>query len=997
MIETLKSMIVLIILNVFSRFWVIVFLIFTGCYMHTKPSLVIPNNGEVINTNTPVLAWKTIDADWQEIWINGILMDSLGPGVNSYVPFPLAYGNNYWHIKSKRNGKTLISKQGSFIVDDQALVDLPQRAHLLRHNWYVQSSYLANDGGEVLSTLGLPSQDWHSTSIPSTVLSALVRNGVYPNPYIGKNNMLIPDAHDDYNKEYDLMKYSHIPGQNPWDKPWWFINEFSAINFPKGKRVWINFGEINYRAQLWFNGAMLADTSDMVGMEREFRFEITNILQPDAINRIAIAIYPLDNPGEPAVEPLEPFGDPGTNMGDGLISLDYTKWDAVGWDWQPAIRDRDMGITEDVYLSFTDDVEIQDVYITSDLLFSDDISADFTISFDLVNHSYEQKQGLFTGLIVFENDSISFEQPFSLQGHEIQPLTLDKNAFPQFHLSEPRLWWPAGYGNPDLYTVKLTAQTSDEDHAEVEKKHGIRKIETYIGKRSRVFRINNQDIFLKGGNWVMEMMLNATASRYENEILLSRNAGFNILRVWGPTGVPPEVMYHAADKYGIVMWQDFLNDYWGTFRNTPGYSPDEKLYETISTGIVKRYRNHASLMIWCGGNEGVNPREDMLVNEILATYDGRSGRIYLKESDGDGLHGGGPYHTLRPDEYFGHPRMYGFSSEIGPSGVPVIESIRRFMPDAGQQWKPDFFPVDGTWAYHDAANFPGSDLRKFTAYDDIVRIDYGGPETEDQQGVYNYFSKCQMINYDVYRAATTAIVGQMWDGSSGMLLWKSNSSWPSMVWQLYDWYLQTHAGYYAVKKAFAHESIHLNRDNRSISVVNYGSHDITDAGISAVVYDESMNVIWQWGYSTSIEKNSANNLDVKIPNYNQLHFLVLSLKDSENNVLADNFYWLHAKNDFTELASLGEPDLSAVVTKNNTGYKVILTNKGQMPSLLTRIKLMEKESLQEILPTIWSDNFVFILPGETKELAVKFTSPITLPVKLSVKAFNMKEEIMFAP
>ncbi|MFW6389381.1 MAG: glycosyl hydrolase 2 galactose-binding domain-containing protein [Marinilabiliaceae bacterium] len=949
------------------------FFFLSSCQPEKAPKLVTPSDGDTIVTNTPVLAWEPVECEGQEIWINGEKMDSVGPHVSSYVPFPLSFGENEWRVVRIKDRGEIAGHPQTFVVDDRPLAPLPEHSKLLRHGWRVQSAFQAEEGGEVLSTGEASLDDWHETSLPATALTALVRNGVYPNPYIGKNNMQIPDINDDFNEEHDLLKYSHIEGENPWEKPYWYVNSFSIDEAAEGKKTWLNFNELNYRAELWLNGEMIADTSEMVGMERPFRFDVTDMVHADEENHVAVAVWPVDVPGEPGVPPLEPFGDPGVNMGDGNIGRNYTKWDAVGWDWQPAIRDRDMGLTEDVYLEFTDDIALKDVYITSEPDLPDAGFADMVISGKLVNYSTRALEGELRGDIIFGKDTTSFTVPFSLEEDGEESFFLDKDEVEQLRIEDPKLWWPSGYGEPNLYEVRLKAETQSGDVAVFEDNHGIREVETRV-EGSRIFTVNGKDIFMKGGNWVLDMTLNWPASRYEEEILMTKHANLNTLRVWGPTGVAPQAFYEAADKHGILIWQDFLNDYWGTFENSKGYQPDRDLYETISAGIVKRYRNHPSLFMWCGGNEGVNPREDLLVNEVLAEHDQRSGRFYLKSSNDYGLHGGGPYHSIRPDEFFGHPKLHGFSSEIGASGVPVIESIRRFIPEVGQNKENDHFPVDGKWAYHDAANFPGDDLRKFTALDDIIREDYGGPETLDQQGVENYFAKAQFQNYDAYRSAIGAIIRQMWNNSTGMLFWKSNSSWPSLVWQLYDWYQQPHAGYFGAKEAFSPFNVQLNRDDRSVSVINTQYTPYQDVKITATLYDQSAEELWKETEQWDVGENTVVDTDIRVPEKKELVFLRLKAEDAGGEGLSDNFYWLHPDHDFSGLKDVPSPELeTSVETGAESGaYQVKVTNHGDGISLLTRLKMVDARTGQEILPVLWSDNFISVLPGESCELQVVF-------------------------
>jgi hypothetical protein len=799
-------------------FAALVLVLLPGCNTNNEIafSTLSPNQGVSITNNMPILSWEKAECEKFVIHVDGIELGSIPGEQNWYIPFPLSFGNHEWQVVAVTQGEKKYSNISKFTVEDAPLSTLPEGAELLRENWKMISSTLIEQNGEKLSSGKVNTSEWKSSSVPATVLSVLVRNGIYPNPYFGTNNMRIPDCSDEFNEEYELIKYSHIEGQNPWDDPYWFRKEFSVPDDYSRKNIWLTLGEINYRAELWLNGSLIADTSEVVGMERQFRFDISSHVTIGKKNVLAIAIYPPDHPGKPAPAPLTPLADPGTNMADGMLSRDYTKWDVMGWDWQPAIRDRDMGITEDVWISATEDIEISNLYITSDLLLPDTTYADLTISLDLINHSDESKEGKISANISCNGNTIVIEQSITLQANETIQILWDKTNMPKLHVENPELWWPNGYGKASLYTLSLNAETVDGESSTHSSRFGIREVGTYIGANERVYTINGKEIYAKGGNWVIDMMLNWTAQRYKDEIELTKGANLNMLRVWGPTGAPPDVFYEAADEHGILIWQDFLNDYWGTLRNKEGYRPNISLFETATIEVVKKYRNHPSLVIWCGGNEGPNPREELIMEKILPMYDGRDSKHYLKISNGDGLHGGGPYHTLEPADYFTEKKLSGFSSEIGPSGVPVFESVQKFMPELGKTWMPGRFPLDGTWAYHDANDWPGRDTRKFSSYDNIIQSYYGKPDSSSILGAEDYLSKCQLVNYDVYRASLEAINSQLWKNSSGILLWKSNSSWPSMTWQAYDWFLQAHAGYYGLKKAAAPYVIQYNRERKNI-------------------------------------------------------------------------------------------------------------------------------------------------------------------------------------
>ena len=975
------------------------FVTISQSFASPRPVLISPVGGISIPNNMPTLSWSVVVCDYYKVWVDNIQTDSVRSSMNASVPFPLSFGKHIWRVEAYTKTGILKSETGIFVVNDKPLSTLPEGALLLRNNWKVNSSFLVKDNGDVLSGSKIVTNGWYSTSVPATVLTALVRNGVYPNPYVGLNNMRIPDSNDEYNKTYDLLKYSHIPNHNPWKDPYWFRTEFEVPKSFKGKTVWLNFAEINYRAEVWLNGKKIADHKTMEGMEQLFRFDVTKQLKTGAKNHLAVEIYPVDVPGLPGIEPLTTLGEPGTNMGDGMISKSYTKWDAIGWDWQPAVRDRDMGITEDVFLTVTNPLEMNDIYVTSKLNLPDTTSANLQVSANMLNHSAQEMSGTVKSTISFGNETVSFDKTFKIEANSELILNWDSKSTDQMIMKNPKLWWPFGYGEQNLYTLKMEVFSNDICQSVQETKFGIREVETYVSAKERVYRINGKEIYPKGGNWVIDMMLNWTAKRYEDEILLTHNANLNILRVWGPTGVPPEVFYNAADKYGVLIWQDFLNDYWGTMANSPGYTAGDTVYQKATIAIVKKYRNHPSLIIWCGGNEGPNPREKLIMNEILPKYDGRSSRHYLKISNGDGVHGGGPYHTLSPEEYFTNRKLAGFSSEIGPSGVPEFESVMKFMPNIGRGVMSERFPLDGVWAYHDANDWPGKDSRKFSSYDNLVRNQYGAPTATVEAGVKEYLNKAQLLNYEVYRASIESINRQLWGNASGILLWKSNSSWPSMTWQVYDWYMQAHAGYYGCKSAAENVHIQLNRDKNDINLINTLHRNFYNLEIKATLLNFKLEKIWEKELKTSIAPLCNFNPGWLVPVTEEPCFLKLTVKSEDNNVVSENFYCLSSTNNYKALDQLPAAKLAGIVTKTmkdgRTTYQLKLTNNGNSLAYRIACKLTGKASGNELLPTLWSNNYVSLLPGESIILESNINNlDQTEQPEISCKAFNMKLPII---
>jgi hypothetical protein len=950
-----------------------------------------PQEGAALLTNTPQFAWSSEVQGATRLVVDGVVLESWDRNIGSAVPFSLSYGPHSWWVEVDGAEGTVKSEAGTFVVDGDPLQSLPENALLLREGWQLQSSVLETREGSAIST-----EDGfkgYATSLPATCLTVLVRSGVYPNPNNDLNNMRIPDANDEFNAQYALLPFSHLEGRNPWADPYWYFRSFDLPADWSGKRLELVFTEINYRADVWVNGTLVGDREAVVGMERVFRFDVTKLLKADASNQVAVKIYPLDKPGLPDVEPITPLGFPGENMGkDGLISHNYTKWDSVGWDWQPAIRDRNVGITGDVYLEALEALAIRDYYVSAQ-----------------PNETLDQAE-LQVELVVENPGLMKGDQPIRLSlesacgkksewagsvllsGEANQLVSLDSQSVPMLHMDAPELWWPIHYGKPYLYRMSVEVGGAETAAVQASTRFGVRKLDTRMQGESRVFTVNGKDIFIRAGNWVIDMMLNSTAERYASEMDFAAHANLNFLRVWGPTGVPPQAFFDAADERGIIIQQDFLHDHWGTFNNREGYFPPLDLFQQASTDIVKRLRNHASILLWCGGNEGINPRQDWIMAELLPTHDPRGGRYYLTASNGDGVQGGGPYHNLRPEEYFTSDKIKGFNSEVGPSGVPVWESVRRFMPVPPVKWVEGRFPLDAAWAFHDANNRGEYDTRKFTSYDDVLRSYYGSPEGEDEAAYQTYIGKAQMVNFETYRAAIEALNRKLWNGTTGYSLWKFNSSWPSMVWQLFDWYEQSHSGQYAARRANRPLHVQLNRDDASVTVMNLGSEDLSGVKVRASVMDAGLRKIWSHEASLVLPHNQATKADWKVPAATGIHFLTLELLDASGALLADNRYTL-SDTDYRQLPVADPASLQFEGVVREDDGRMVLSGKlrveGKAPMVLVRLKWVDDAGGTEFLPTFWSDNYLTLFPGETVDLEAWVPSHVIAgKSRVEVSAYN---------
>jgi beta-galactosidase/beta-glucuronidase len=892
----------------------------------------------------------------------------------------------------------------------------------LRENWYVRSSFFVEEDGETLSSGRFRPSGFYKTNVPTTVLTALVRNGVYPDPYVGLNNMKIPDASDEFNRSYDLAKFSHLPdGRNPWTDPYWFWTEFRLPEAYRGRVVWLNIEGINYRADVWVNSHLIANSKEIVGMFGRWSLDITEASYVEGVNTLAIKIYPLDYPGLPGEPQLKAFGPFGLNGGPtGDIGKNVTMQSSVGWDWIPAVRDRNMGIWQDVFLSSTGPVDIRHPHIITVLPLPEMDKAHLSISAEVGNLSESEKRGVLIAKIhpkTFKGQSITLKKNVELGPSQSLMIHLDKEEYEILSVPDPKLWWPNGYGPQNLYEMEISFEIEKEISDIGKCKFGIREVGSKVtevgGWIRRDFFVNGRKILLKGGAWVPDMMLNRDEKKLFHELRLSKEAHLNTVRIWGGGVTPPDAFFKICDELGLLVWHDFwiTGDCQGTWdKGSQDYPFEEDVFLKNATDVVKKLRNHPSIFVWTAGNEGY-PREEIYVplrNEIIAKLDGT--RPFLPSSgyreppeswglswpDGTkaGSYSGGPYHWVDPGEYYrkvDEGKDWVFKNEVGLPSFPHWESLEKFIPDLTPD--PEVkFPLNHTYGYHDACEGNG----KYSLYDKAIRERYGEPGD-----LKDYAQKAQLVNAESYHAIFEAVNCGMYR-TAGVLLWKTNPAWPSVVWQLYDWYLRPHAGYYFAKKANEPIHIQLNLDDQTVSVINHLSVAKKVLLATATVYSLDMKKLWEEKASIAVASSSVREIfQIKIPeNFkNTVCFLHLQLKDNEENNISENFYWMADNNNFNPLKKLPAVNLDVKVTAKEIGkkriYRIRFANKSETLAFFVNPSVREGEDREEILPSFWSDNYFSILPGKVRNASVEFEGELLVEeAYLKVEGWNIPPKLI---
>jgi hypothetical protein len=911
----------------------------------------------------------------------------------------------------------LISSQYSFAQNKSIKLEKLTKFEL-------QSSELIKTTGELISTSGYHSNVyWLPVSVPSTVLTGLVANRVYPDPYSGMNNMLIPDASDEFNKSYNLEQYSHIPNvPNPWKKPYWYRTTFKVPVADKGRHFQLIFKGINYRAAVWMNGLPIADSTQMVGMFAEYSFDVSSKIKAGEENVVAVKIYPLDYPGLPAPEQLKAMDDFFLNGGPtGDIGKNVTMVCSVGWDWIPPVRDRNIGIWQPVFLRTSGEVTIVQPQIITDLPNLPDTSvARLSLNLTLLNFSQKNSKGNLKVSIRPENftgTSIAFSKEITIAAGGKTPVELNVANTAQLLVKQPHLWWPNGSGTANLYRINLQYESEGAISDQTTFVFGIRTVSSKAVEvpnkfLRRDFYVNGKRIQLVGGAWVPDMMLNRDSIRYNAELQLCKNSKINLVRIWGGGVTPPDVFFDLADRYGLMVWSDFwvTGDTHGEFKGSTDWplEPEVFLNNVIST--IYRIRNHASLLVWTGGNEG-HIRKDVYdrMRESVINLDGTrpfipssSGFAKLPEGfkgswpDGlaSGVYSGGPYSWKDSKVYYNladTAKDWVFKDETGLPSQPPYNSLIKIIPNLVWDSKLPF-PLNNSWGYHDAATGNG----RYDKYYEAMVNRYGEPSSME-----NFSDKMQLMNATGYQG-TFESAGHRLNDIGGVMLWKINAAFPSVVWQVYDWYLEPNAGYYFMQNACEQVHVQLNPVDYTVSVINRNFQPVSNLTVQADVFGIDSKPLFSQTAKISLSASDVKesiSLNKIFAESKGVNFVVLNLKDGSGKIISHNVYWLAADNNYLPLNSMPQTQVDATVlvrerVKTETKWTMKFTNKSKLMAFFINPQLLNDG--EEIMPSFWSANYFSLASGESITVTVSVSSDQIKGKnqEIKVKGWNLENKVI---
>ncbi|UAK26671.1 beta galactosidase jelly roll domain-containing protein [Sphingomonas nostoxanthinifaciens] len=877
------------------------------------------------------------------------------------------------------------------------------------NGWRLAAAPTVSGDGATLSRPGTDTSHWYAATVPGTVLTTLVDRGVYPDPAYGLNNLAIPEslAHQDY----------------------WYRTEFTLPPEAAGRHLELLLQGVNYRATVWVNGQQ---AGKVVGAFARGSFDVGALLRAGT-NAIAIRVSPPPHVGLAHEESLTS----GVGENGGEMMLDGPTFAATeGWDWIPTIRDRNTGLWQGVELRATDAVTIGDAQVVTTLPKPDNSLADVEIDVPLHNAAAHPVSLTLTAAF----DDVKVTRTVTLAAGASQTVRLSPDTDPALRVHNPKLWWPNGYGAPALHDLHLSAAVDGRVSDSKAIRFGMRQVTYELslldhdGALERVavdlpkarqlgtpivdvrheairqvpggwaysfmpgaetspavtpikgdaglspflvLRVNGVRIAARGGSIGMDdFMKRVGRARLEPDFALHRDAHVNIIRNW--IGQDTEENFFAlADEYGMMV----LNDFWESTQDYNIEAQDVPLFLANAREVVKRFRNHPSIIVWFGRNEGV---PQPIVNEGLADLieheDGT--RLYMSSSNRISLHDSGPYNWRSPEKYFTE-YSNGFAVEVGTPSFPTLEAWQRVIPPS-EQW-----PISDTWAHHDWHQTGNGAVASFT---DAMAREFG-PATS----LPDFERKAQLLEYESYRAIFEGMNAGLWTTNSGRMLWMTQPAWPSSAWQIFSSDYDTHGAFYGVKKASEQVHVQMNLPDHKVILVNNGQTPLARVTVTARVEGLDGRVLAEKSAALSPAAGAvapAFTLDLEPLMANGPVLVRLTATDASHAMLSDNFYWqardpeaLRALTAMPQVMLTGQAALAA--DGADSVVTVDLANPGKTAAITTKLGLFDAAGKQ-VLPAFFSDNYVSLLPGERRRVTIRAAMTLAgaAPV-VRVRGFNV--------
>jgi exo-1,4-beta-D-glucosaminidase len=848
----------------------------------------------------------------------------------------------------------------------RAATGSPPSEVLLKSGWAVQSDCKVHGVGAELSLPNARTEGWYSASVPATVLAVQVAAGEFKDPFVGTNLRSIPGTSYPLGENFSNLD---MPADSPYRCGWWYRKTFHVAASERGKTIWLRFGGINYRADIWLNGRKIADSDQVQGAYRTYEFDTTKAIKP----------------GEENVLAVETFAPTPTDLG-------------INWvDWNPCPPDKDMGLWGPVSLMTSGPVAVRYPMATTHFTDASLQTAELTVRAEVSNATDHPVEGRLEGTVA----GIPISQLVRLAAGEVKTISFAPSDFPQLRIEHPQVWWPVDQGAHPLQTLTLRFLLDGSISDEQTSRFGIREVNSELtAKGYRLFRVNQRPILIRGAGWSQDMLLRQQPERLAEEFRMVHDMHLNTIRLEGK--METDEFFHLADEQGFLVIAGWCCcDHW---EHWDKWTPDTLNVATASLkSQILRIRSHPSLIAWFNGSDNPPPANvetaylkvleqthwpNAIVSSASAAPTSVSGPSGVKMT--------GPYDFVAPSYWLVDTKYggaYGFNTETSPGpAIPSLESLKKMLPP-DHQW-----PQDAVWGYHAG----GEGFQDIHVFNEAMSATYGEARTAAR-----YNQVAQSMAFDGERAMFEAY-GRNKYNSTGVIQWMLNNAWPSSIWHLYDYYLDAAGGYYGTKKACELVHVQYSYDDHSVYVVN--SIYKAAPALTAVAHVYDINLKELFSKSTALDVGPDSSIKAfDIPQEvfqtpSTLYFVQLELKNAKDTVESRNFYWVPAKltefdwakttythtptktsEDMTALQSLAPSRIAATARSAGTMVHLHVSNPSKALAFQVAAELDDAQGAK--LPRItWSDNYIELMPGEERDLTALLPSDLLSRVDLKGKS-----------
>lgn len=825
-------------------------------------------------------------------------------------------------------------------------------------SWKVASTKDVGINTAKLSDPNLDTSSWHTIGSRGTLMATLIDNGVY-----NETSLFFADNL----QHVDVAQFR---------VPWFYRAEFPGQT-DNGSFTQLVTNGVTSRADIWLNRQYLGET---VGAYGGSEIDITSQLG-SGTNVLLVKVYPTD----------------------------YNRDFALGFvDWNPYPPDNGTGIWRDTQIKKSGQISLEKPRIRTTLTGAVDVAVNVK---NLGDRSFKGR----IQCTLTDPEGKELGRPrvsFDASGKRSGLVSL------HFQVSNPRIWYPSHWGDQPLYSIQCAATNFSETNIapvydQTSKvRFGIRTVTSRLNAHNdTVFSINERPFQVVGAGYTSDIFLRFDLKKLRAQFQYVLDMGLNTVRLEGKQEHPE--LYDLADEMGIMLmpgWECCDKwEAWPYHEEKSGEDWDDADYNTAATSMAHEaevMQNHPSIIGFLIGSDywPDDKATDLYVN-TLRGFNWTTPIIASASQNGfpdrlgnSGMKMTGPYDWVPPSYWYDTDNgndthlgaAFGFGSELGAGvGTPEQGSLTKFLSSSDLD---DLWKNQNKGLYHMSTNVSSFYTRSI--YNEAVTKRYGKSSNLD-----DYILKAQMADYEATRAQFEAYISR-WNAdrpATGLIYWMLNSAWPSLHWNLFDYYLHPGGSYFGTKAALGNlESAVFDYHSRDVYYANRAL-DITTHDDARRVDIDIIDLSGKVLMSGTLQPEEAGSFEAEpnvskklghlsaLDSINTVVLLRLTLSSpNHEGLLSRNVYWIAPREDvldwdnstwyhtpvtsFSDFRTLETMDKAKIVVRGK-GSSVQIENTSDVPAVFVRLNLVDEDG-KDVIPVNWETNYITLWPKESYDIAV---------------------------